>query len=142
MKMLIGTFVSLSLIVGFCSTAQAGGGDPGFNLTTPAGVQIGSTLDITMQTSHKSLGVLLFSDGPGPTVTPLGTFCLDFPVLAAVPVAMFPIEQVTVHCPIPCDAGLVGTVGYIQFLAIRLDGTNLGLSNGTSVTVQTSNCTP
>jgi hypothetical protein len=141
MKILLGAVMAATMFMGFSSTAQAGGGDPGFNLLAPATVDIGGTLDITLATSYKSLGILLFSDGPGPTVTPLGTFSLDFPVLSATAVQMFPIETVDITCPIPCDRSLIGTIGYAQFIAIRLDGTAQGISNGVAITVIDAPCT-
>lgn len=132
-----------ALCVSLCSADVAsarGGGDPGYNLVGPATVGIGTTFQLQLTTSHQSVAILFFSTGSGPTVTPLGTFCLDFPPAAAMFVPMFPVEDVTVSCPIACNRNLIGQVGYLQYYACFLNGSECGISNMHQITVVDNSC--
>jgi hypothetical protein len=92
-------------------------GDPGFTLTVPSEAPIGEFIDICMSAPGGDLVALLASLGQGPTVTPFGTFCLDFPPLVLFTFVMPGSGNRCFHRYVVCDPNLVGVTGYLQFIA-------------------------
>jgi hypothetical protein len=122
------------------SAAAAGGGTQGYRLSGGPQVAIGQNLRLRLQTPRSSSAILFFSLGSGPTDTAVGQFCLDFPPLLALGVALHPIEDVQVFCPVACDPNLVGMTAFVQFFSISLDRSEQGISNPVTVTVVDGPC--
>jgi hypothetical protein len=110
-------------------------GDPGVTLTVPAEAPIGEFIDICLNAPGGDLVALLASLGQGPTVTPFGTFCLDFPPLVLFTFVMPGSSNRCFHRYVVCDANLVGVTGYLQFIALKPAGGVDGLSNQSSTVV-------
>jgi hypothetical protein len=121
--------------VGKCKPALGCSGDPGFTLSVPAEAPIGEFIDICTSAPAGDLVALLASGGQGPTVTPFGTFCLDFPPLVIFTFEMPAGGSRCFHRFIPCVPDLVGVTGYLQFIALKPAGGVDGLSNQSSITV-------
>jgi hypothetical protein len=116
----------------------AGGGcfgDPGFTLTVPAEAPIGEFIDICLSAPGGDLVALLGSTGQGPTATPYGMFCLDFPPLLLFTFVMPGSGNRCFHRYVVCNPNLVGVTGYLQFVALKPAGGVDGLSNQSSITV-------
>jgi hypothetical protein len=110
-------------------------GDSGFTLTVPPEAPIGEFIDICTSAPAGDLVALLGSLGQGPTVTPFGTFCLDFPPLVLFTFVMPGSGSRCFHRYITCTPDLVGVTGYLQFVALTPGGDVEGLSNQSPVTV-------
>jgi hypothetical protein len=110
-------------------------GDPGFTLAVPSEAPIGEFIDICATAPGGDLVVLLGSGGQGPTVTPFGTFCLDFPPPLIFTFVMPGSGNRCFHRSIACVPDLVGVTGYLQFIALTPAGGVDGLSNQSTVTV-------
>jgi hypothetical protein len=110
-------------------------GDPGFTLTVPAEAPIGEFIDICTSAPAGDLVALLASLGQGPTVTPYGTLCLDFPPLVLFTFVMPRGGSRCFHRYITCTPDLVGVTGYLQFVALEPSGAADGISNQKSITV-------
>jgi hypothetical protein len=114
-------------------------GDPGSWLTVPQQVPIGTFFDVCMIAPPLSQVYLLASGGPGPTTTPYGTFCLDFPPLIVFSFVM-PNEGGRCFYPyLACDPDLVGAIAYLQFLSLDAS-VGHGISNQGSITVLDGPC--
>jgi hypothetical protein len=124
-----GFLSKLELVAGECQ------GDPGFTLTVPSEAPIGEFIDICTGAPAGDLVALLASLGHGPTVTPYGTFCLDFPPLVLFTFVMPGSGSRCFHRYITCAPDLVGVTGYLQFVALTPGGAEDGLSNQSPVTV-------
>jgi len=125
---------ALAATFGLCPSAHADAGDPGFTLTVDPTSQIGGQIRMTLSVPVPAMALVLGSTGNGPTQTALGTFCLDWPPLTAMPVGLFPQTTRTIRCPIPCDRDLVGASGYLQFAAFDQQGV-IGISNAAQVVI-------
>src|SRR5262249_27058679 len=110
-------------------------GDPGFAITTPADAPIGEAFDICLFAPGGDGIALMVSLGQGPTATPYGSFCLDFPPLVIFTFDMPAAGTRCFHTHMPCDPNLVGVTGYLQFVALKGPGAADGLSNQTRMIV-------
>jgi hypothetical protein len=110
-------------------------GDPGFALTVPAEAPIGEFIDICTSAPAGDGIALMASLGQGPTVTPFGTLCLDFPPLVVFTFVMPGSGNRCFHRYVVCDPNSVGVTGYLQFIALKPAGGVDGLSNQGSIIV-------
>jgi len=132
-----------SSLAGSAGGGPAGGGcsgDPGYVLTIPLEVEIGSSLVISLQAPQGGDAFLLVSNGEGPTDTPVGTFCLDFPPVLIFHIPLPDSGQLSLIRQLPCDPGLVGVIGFFQFIAFSSTSSDRGISNQTSLTLKTGPC--
>src|SRR5262249_44691206 len=122
LKRILATMLLAGAITTIASSPARGGGpcpgDPGFTLQVPPEAPIGEFIDICMDARAGDLVALLGSLGQGPTATPFGTFCLDFPPLVMFTFVMPPGGNRCFHRYIVCDPSAVGMIGYLQFLAV------------------------
>ncbi|MFO0981220.1 MAG: hypothetical protein U1E76_05610 [Planctomycetota bacterium] len=135
--------LSISALLTMPPTASQAGdcsGDPGYVLTVPATVELGEIFTIQVQAPAQSDVFLLVSSGQGPTVTPFGTFCLNFPPLIIFHFRVPGDGKLTFGHEMDCDRSLIGAVGYLQFLAIDMSTLVHGLSNQASITVKDGPC--
>ncbi|MFO0985485.1 MAG: hypothetical protein U1E76_27760 [Planctomycetota bacterium] len=136
----------LLLSIAIASIAPAFGrgvdcsGDPGFVLTVPSEVPIGTDFQICVEASPGFSGFLFVSPGQGPTDTNFGTFCLDFPPLVIFPFIVPEDGKACFDHHMECDKGLVGLTGYLQFLAVDFVSHRHGISNQASITVLNGDC--
>jgi hypothetical protein len=72
--------VAASLMFAAPALAQNCDSNPLFVLTGPTTIPLGGSDVLMMNTQHSIPSLLFVSLGGGPTDTPYGTFCLDFPV--------------------------------------------------------------
>jgi hypothetical protein len=121
--------------MGKCKPRADCSGDPGFSLVVPAQVGIGEAFDMCLNAPGGDSIALLGSLGQGPTKTPYGTFCLDFPPIVVFAFVMPGNGSRCFHRYIDCDPTLVGVTGYLQFIALHPEGDVDGLSNQSAVTV-------
>jgi hypothetical protein len=139
--------VVLSGIVSLGITAPAAaqcGGDPGCSMVitsaVPGEIAIGETFTIDFAVPVASYVLLFGSLGSGPTSTPFGDLCLDFPVFAMYGFTL-PNEALTVPCQVPCDPTVVGVKTYLQFVGLPLsDPTSSCRSNMTCIEITDADC--
>jgi hypothetical protein len=82
----------------------------------------------------------MVAGGPGPTDTPMGRFCLDFPPIVVFPFVMPGSGARCFHPRVPCDPSLIGRTAYLQFLAIDPASGSRGISNQAIVTLVPGHC--
>jgi len=115
-------------------------GDPGYVLTIPSQIEIGSSLVVGFQAPTGGDLFLIVSKGPGPTDTPLGQFCVDFPPVYIFHVVLPDSGKLSLIRELPCDPGLVGVTGYFQFIAFSNVSSDHGISNQSTMTLATGPC--
>jgi len=115
-------------------------GDPGFTLLVPREVPIGGIIDMCLQARPDDRVIHMVAGGPGPTDTPMGRFCLDFPPIVVFPFVMPGSGARCFHPRVPCDPSLIGRTAYLQFLAIDPASGSRGISNQAIVTLVPGHC--
>src|SRR5262245_26896757 len=80
-------------------------GDPGYVLTMPTTIEVGSSLVISFEAPQGGTLFLLVSNGPGPTDTPVGTFCLNFPPVYIFAIPLPDSGKLSLVRQLPCDPG-------------------------------------
>jgi hypothetical protein len=113
-------------------------GDPGYVLTIPPAVGVGEDFDIIIEAPGRSFVFQAASFGEGPINTRWGCFCLDWPFQSFAYYIMPASGYLVAPHTMPCEAGLVGTTLYSQFLSI--DPTQSGISNQVAVDITDSGC--
>lgn len=111
------------------------GGDPGFELSLPAEAGIGEFFDMSVAAPAGAIVALLGSLGQGPTVTPVGTFCIDFPPIVMFIFVMPGSGERGFHRYIPCDTSYAGITGYLQALVLDENCHPIGISNQASLMI-------
>ena len=139
-SIVIAAAAALFALLALSPAALADTGDPGFTLSATPSPRIGGAIQMTLSVPVPAIALVLGSTGNGPTPTALGTFCLDWPPITALPVGLFPQTTRNIWCPIPCDQTLVGASGYLQFAAFDQQGV-IGISNAVQVAIAAdTNC--
>jgi hypothetical protein len=101
---------------------------------------VGSSFVVALQGPPGDDVFLMVSSGQGPTTTPFGTFCLDFPAKITFHLTLPGSGQVSFTRQMPCDSRLVGATGYLQFLGIDRNTNVFGISNQSSLTIIDGPC--
>jgi hypothetical protein len=131
---------AVALVVDDLDFRDACSGDPGFFLTVPSSAPTGDFFGICAICPPGDQVNLLVSAGQGPTSTPYGTLCLEFPLLGWFTFRM-PDSGGKCFWPyLPCDDSLIGATGYFQYVAIDLSTGDYGISNQVSLTVTDGGC--
>ncbi len=110
--------------------------NPLFVLTGPSTIPLGGSDLLEFNTQHTTPGLVFVSLGCGPTSTPYGTFCLDFPV----PLVKFFISDsagyYSVPLKVPDNPKLDCLSLYIQYAVCNTgDPTQRGISNHLKLTL-------
>lgn len=93
-------------------------GDPGCLIGVSSQLGIGEDFSIQLIAPPGAPVLFMASAGQGPTNTPFGTLCLDFPLILQALFRSPPSGLVSIPCHVPCDPQAVGFTGYLQFSAI------------------------
>jgi len=117
--------------------AQNCDGDPGFEIHGPDTAPIGTTIDVDLVGPPGALGLLMVSLGQGPVDTPLGTICLDFPLVTAIVFVLDGNGDQRISGFHPCDPAIVDITVYLQFITARPDS---GISNQHAITFEDAIC--
>jgi Tol biopolymer transport system component len=122
----------------FVHHRQDGCPGDGFGLVAPSEVAIGMPFDLCLSGRRNDRVFMMASGGAGPTPTPYGEFCLDFPPVVLLAFKM-PVCVQCLTVVVPCDPALVGAIGYLQYLSMS-SSSNAGRSNEISITVGDGPC--
>jgi len=102
--------------VSFAFAAEANAadcpGDPGYQLTLDPEVAVGSTFELGITSPIGSTTLLMASLGEGPTPTPYGTLCLDWPTVINFLSVMPPPGTINLTHFMHCEPSIVGFQGY------------------------------
>lgn len=101
----------------------------GYSLLMPGTVEIGEWFPICVEAPANYVVFLMVSAGQGPLATQWGDICLDFPFIAIFPFVMPDVPELCFEHFVYCDPGLLGMIGYFQFLALDLGTGTGGVSN-------------
>lgn len=115
-------------------------GDPGYQITLEPEVAVGSTFELGMTAPVGSTVALFASLGEGPTPTPYGTVCLDFPALINFVFVMPAPGSVSVTHFMHCEPSIVGFQGFFQLIGVDFAHGTFGVSNQAPLTVVDGAC--
>ena len=133
------SLIAAALLAALCAPlahGQSCAGDPGFGLTaTPAVVGFGDPVEICIDSPAGTMPILFVSLGQGPTPTPIGPLCLDFPVVAVSTFPPLPTGKFCLPTYRHCLPAFDGVAFHLQYAGIGPNGlSDSGLSNSVSVT--------
>jgi hypothetical protein len=113
-------FLALILAFALSPAAEGQNGDPDCMLYLPGRVSIGGAYDLCIVAPPDALILLLVSDHAGPIQGPCGVLEIG------IPTNIIPISSQGQFClpkhRVPCDPGLIGLVGFFEFIAFSPTG--------------------
>jgi len=139
--MLRPSFLALLLVSLSASTqsfAEDCDGDAGYLLTaSPPVARLGDPVDVCLSGPPNDTVLFMLSGGPGPVDTPVGSICLDVPLMLAYSTALPDTGQLCLPTYMHCVPALDGVTFYMQFVSFATDGSGrAGRSNLATVTGQ------
>jgi hypothetical protein len=91
-------------------------GDAGCEISGPDTAPIGTQIDLALTGPANEIGLLMISLGDGPTNSPYGPLCVDFPLVNAVLFQFDGEGNADISGSHPCDPAIVGITVFIQFI--------------------------
>jgi len=126
MRVLV-TSTLLCLLANSVAHGQDCGGTPGYSLTAPSQVSVGTTMTMDFQAPAGSFAFLFLSHAQAFTPTAFGNLCVALPAIVTLPLSITS-GSTSLSGDIPCDGAWVGMFMYSQFLVI-LPADKRGVSN-------------
>lgn len=135
--------LGVSLFLAPVASAQLG--DPGYEISAPQIVAVGTPFGFCLMAPPNSTTVLLVGTQPGVTPTKFGELGLALPVAF---IFVFPMPASGQFCfppdrQVPCSQELIGVTMYMQLIAIGPDEGQHGISNRADIEILDADaCSP
>lgn len=131
--------VPLLLTAVTAPTAFAGDcdGTPGWVLTAPSEIAIGSTVEVCLSGPANEMALIMVSGGTSVLPSRYGNICVEFPLIGEFMVTLDATGQYCFEAEIDCDPELIGLTVYTQFITCR---PNKGVSNLVETTITDGLC--